>query len=83
MASDMEVMSTNDNGTYVEDNPYEVSLFSSFYLEIFFLRKWPFNNFRGIISKLKNVSYQRTETKYCSEEHLWVVQSFSISYATI
>lgn len=36
MASDIEVMSTNDNGTYVEDNPYEVSLFSSFYLEIFF-----------------------------------------------
>uniref|UniRef100_K1RGJ9 Mesotocin receptor n=1 Tax=Magallana gigas TaxID=29159 RepID=K1RGJ9_MAGGI len=36
MASDMEVMSTNDNGTYVEDNPYEMHtlVFDAFLLTL-------------------------------------------------
>lgn len=57
MVFDMEVMFMNDNGIYVEDNFYEVSLFFLFNFEIFFLRKCFFNNFRGIILKFKNVCY--------------------------
>lgn len=36
MVFDMEVMFMNDNGIYVEDNFYEVSLFFLFYFEFFF-----------------------------------------------
>lgn len=55
MASDLELMSSNDSGTNGEQNPYIVSFFFYFHfiLKTSFLRKFLCNNFRSIITKFK------------------------------